>query len=269
MRKTILALALGSALSTLAFAADIKVNGVAIPESRIDVIVNEMIQQGQAPSPELRDQAIEQLILAQVLAQEAVKQGVDKQADFVEKLANAKQNLLANAYVQDWLVKNPPSEAELKVIYDEGKAQMEAQGTKPENMMYKFRHILVKDEATAKSIIAKLKKGGSFEKLANEFTEDPGSKTTGGLYDNVPLAKLDPAFSAAMAKLAKGKTTDTPVKTSYGYHVIKLEDIHKPQFPSFEQAKPSLGQDAQQRKMRKMLDDIKKTAKIEMPPAAK
>lgn len=134
--------------------------------------------------------------------------------------------------------RNPITDDALKAEYDKIKAQM---GDKE----YKARHILVEKESEAKDIIAKLKKGEKFEKLA-EKSKDPGSKYKGGdLGWNAPASYVKP-FSDALTMLQKGKFTTEPAQTQFGYHVIQLDDVRDLRAPSFDEVKNSLRQRLQQ-----------------------
>lgn len=116
----------------------------------------------------------DQLVTAEVLRQEAVKKGLDKSPEFAAELANMQAMALANRLIKDYEKSNPVSDADLKAEYDKLVASV------PETKQYHARHILVKTEAEAKAVIDALKKGKSFDKLAKEKSQDPGSKDKGG-----------------------------------------------------------------------------------------
>jgi len=172
-----------------------------------------------------------------------------------------KQSVLANAYVRDYLKNNPVTDDMLKAEYDRIKATVKGN-------QYKARHILVEKEAEAKDIIARLKKDPSaFAKLATERSKDPGSKPAGGDLGWFDPSQMVPEFGDAVAKLEKGKFTEVPVKTQFGYHVILLEDMKPVEAPPLEDVKPQLTQQVQQQNLRKQLDSLKAGAKIEMAAA--
>lgn len=233
-----------------------RVNGVAIPESHLDLIMNERLAQGQPDTPELRVNVREDLINREILAQEAVKGGLDKKPDVAAQLEIARESLLARAYLQDYLKAHPPSDEALKQEYDKIKAQL---GDKE----YKARHILVGTEAEAKTLIAQLKKGAKFEKLAQEKSKDAGSKVQGGeLGWNAPAAFVKP-FADALVKLKKGQITETPVQSPFGWHVIKLEDVRPLKAPAFDEIKDSLRQRMQQEQLAALVKDLRAKAKVE------
>jgi peptidyl-prolyl cis-trans isomerase C len=243
--------------SGLAFADDktVTVNGVTIPQERIDQRVKFAARQGQPDSPELRKMITEDLINLELMSQEATKKGLDKQPDTVQQIELAKESALASAWVQDYTKNHPISEDALKQQYDSLKAKL---GPKE----YKVAHILVKTEAEAKAIEAKLKKGYSFSKLAKQKSKDAGSAAHGGeLGWNAPTNFVAP-FAEALLTLKKGKIS-APVESQFGWHIIKLEDVRNMKVPPFEQVKPNLMQRMQQEMVQKAISDLRAGAKIE------
>jgi peptidyl-prolyl cis-trans isomerase C len=237
------------------------VNGKAISKSRVDMIVEQGARSGRPDSPESRKAIIDQLALQAVVADEAIKKGLDKSPAVAEQIDAIRQSILANAYVQDFIKSNPVSDESLKAEYERIKTTIT--GTQ-----YKARHILVEKEAEARDVIAKLKKDpGSFAKLAAEKSKDPGSKANGGDLGWFDPRGMVPEFGAAVSKLEKGKITETPVKTQFGYHVIQLEDSKPVEAPPFDEVKPELAQQLGQQNLKKQLDDLKAKAKIEMVEA--
>lgn len=240
------------------------VNGTAVNQSRVDLLVKQQAAQGQPDSPELRKNIIEHLAMQLLLSQEAIKNGLHKTPEVMDQVDLAQQSILANAFVQDHL-KSPATDDMLKAEYDQLKTKMTGLG----GSEFKARHILVDKEAEAKDIIAKLKANPKlFDALAMEKSKDPGSKGKGGDLGWFDPRGMVPEFGAAVAKLAKGKFTEEPVKSQFGYHVILLEDSRPKQIPSFDQIKPMLQQQVQQQSLKKLLDDTKARAKIEIAEAA-
>lgn len=244
------------------------VNGIAISKNRVDMIVKQGLASGQPDSPELRKGIIDKLAMQTLIAEEAVKKGLDKSAEVLDQIDLTRQSILANAYVQDLLKNSAASEEALKAEYEKIKATIS--GTE-----YKARHILVEKEGEAKEIIAKLKKDpASFARLAMDKSKDTGSKASGGELGWFDLSRMVPEFGAAVSKLDKGAITQEPVKTQYGYHVIQVEDSKPIEAPPFEEVKPQLAQHLQQQSVKKQMDDLKAKAKIEIveapvAPAAK
>ena len=246
--------ALMSAPALAAGKAFVTVNGTAVSQNVADAFMAEQKAQGAPDSPELKKAVREELIRRELLAQESKKAGFDKKPDVAAQADAARQSIFIRAYVQEFLKKNPISDADLKSEYDKIKAQLG-------NTEYKARHILVMSEDDAKGIIANLKKGAKFEELAKQSI-DPGSKDNGGDLGWSSAGNFVKTFSDALVSLSKGKFTETPVKTDFGYHVIMLEDSRPLSVPPFEEIKPRLLQQAQSQQISKMVDGLRAKAKI-------
>ena len=249
-------------LPTAALAQNIAVvNGKPIPKAKADAIVDQLKRQGQQDTPELQNAVREDLIRREILMQEADKKGLAADPDVQAQLDRARQQVLIGALAQDWFKSHPPSDADIRAQYD---ILVKETGGKE----YKARHILVEKEADAKAIIAKLKAGGKFEDLAKQ-SKDPGSAANGGDLDWAPASTYVKEFSDALTKLQKGQYTQTPVKTQFGWHVIRLDDVREAKIPSYEEAKPQIAaammanQQWQQAKFEEMLKDLRDKAKVE------
>jgi peptidyl-prolyl cis-trans isomerase C len=237
-------------------AQSVKVNGKEIPQSRIELAVKSQVAQGQPDSPELRERVKEALIMREVVAQEALRRGLDKNPEVAGQLELYRQEVLFNAFLNDYLRTNPVTEDAMKKEYERQKNQAG-------NKEYKASHILVAKEEEAREIIARLKKGGNFAKIAAEKSIDPGSKDRGGELDWALPSNYVKPFGDALAKLKKGQTTETPIQTQFGWHVIRLDDERAFKAPSFEEVKPSLLRNMQQQVVQKALADLRARAKIE------
>jgi peptidyl-prolyl cis-trans isomerase C len=168
----------------------------------------------------------------------------------------ARQDILVSAYLRDFVRRNPVTDAEVQQEYERARAQT---GDKE----YKARHILVETEEQAKSVIAELKKGGKFDELASRNSKDPGSASRGGDLDwNVPTT-FDRQFSDAMVKLDKGKYTDAPVRTRYGYHVIQLDDVRPVKFPALQEVRPRIQQQLVQKRIETLVKSLRAKAQVE------
>ncbi len=231
------------------------VNGKAIPKSRADAIVAAQVAQGAPDNDELRKQVREELIRREVMAQEAVKKGLDKKPEVAAQMDLARQEVLIRAFVADYARANPIPEDQLKKEYEAISAQL---GKKE----YKARHILVDKEEEAKDAITKLKGGAKFDDVA-KVSKDPGSKDKGGDLGWSPPANYVKPFADALVGLEKGKFTQTPVKSEFGYHVIQLDDVRDMKLPTMEEAKPGLNQRLQQKQLEKVMVDLRGKAKVE------
>lgn len=232
------------------------VNGVTIPQSRADLLNKELTANGQADSPERQAAIKEELISREVLVQAAQKRGLDKTPDTLAQLDAARQAVLVRALIEAELRANPVSDGELKKVYDDFKRSMG-------DNEYKVRHILVEKEDEAKAIIADLGKGGDFAKIAKDKSKDPGSKDNGGDLDWGPAARYVKPFADALMAMKKGQTSAAPVKTDFGFHVLRLEDVRPIQVPPFDEMKEQFRQRAQQQQVQRMMLDLRSKAKVE------
>ena len=233
-----------------------KVNGVVIPQSRLDLMVKAAVAQGQADGPEMRKALRENLIAEEIIAQEALKKKLDKDSEVIAQMEIARQAVLVRAFQADYIKHNNVSDDTLRKEYDMLKVQM---GDKE----YRARHILVENENTAKDIIASLKKGGNFAKIAEEKSLDEGSKSNGGELNWSPPAAYVRPFSEALVRLSKGGLTDQPVQTSFGWHVIQLMDTRPMTVPPFEEVKQNIQQRVLQREFGTVVQDLRSKAKVE------
>jgi len=234
----------------------VTVNGVTIPQSRFDFIAKAQAQQGQPANPQQEQNIREQLITFELLSQEAAKAGLDKTPETQTQLEMARQNILARAFQQNYLKTAQIKDETLRAEYERVKGQV---GDKE----YKPQHILVEKEETAKEIIAQLKKGADFDKLAKEKSTDTGSKENGGKLEWSNVSSFVKPFSDAMVKLQKGEYTSEPVKSQFGFHVIKLEDVRPSKIPPFDDVKDNIRQSEVQKQFAKVVADLRAKAKIE------
>jgi peptidyl-prolyl cis-trans isomerase C len=232
------------------------VNGVAIPRQRADFVIRQQTARGAQDSDALRARVREVLINNEVIAQEANKAGTAKKAEVQMQLEMARQEIVVNSYVNDWILKHPPSDAEIQTEYDRAKAST---GTTE----YKARHILVESEDEAKKLIADLKKGGRFDELAKTSSKDPGSKDRGGDLDWQIPGVFEKTFADAMVGLQKGKMTEAPVRTRFGFHIIQLDDTRPVKIPPLAEVKPQIQQRLMQIKVDQMVSELRKKAKVE------
>jgi peptidyl-prolyl cis-trans isomerase C len=251
----VFAAALGAALPALAQNIAI-VNGKPVPKARADALAAQVAKSGRPITPDLTNQIKDEVIAREIFMQEASKRGLDGSDDFKTQLELARQTILIRSLFTDFQDKNPVTDADAKVEYDKFVA---ANAGKE----YRARHILVAKEEEAKAIIASLKKGGKFEDLAKKQSKDPGSGANGGDLDWASAKSYVSEFSEAMVKLTKGQTTQTPVKTQYGFHVIRLDDVREAPMPKFDEVKGQIQQQMQQERLSKFQDELRSKAKVE------
>jgi len=233
------------------------VNGKAIPSARVDEFVAALTQQGRPDTPELRTAVRDELIAREIFVQEAERKGLTRSTEVARQLEQTRQDILIRAVIREHLKNNPITDAELKAEYERL-----TKGAGGGDKEYRARHILVETEAEAKSIVEQLKKGAKFEELAKK-SKDPGSAANGGDLDwNGPDTFVKP-FAEAMVKLEKGQLTEIPVKTDFGWHVIRLDDVREPAPPPLEQVAPQLKQEMERRRIQTLQNDLKAKARIQ------
>ncbi|MBE7418506.1 MAG: peptidylprolyl isomerase [Ideonella sp.] len=253
-----LALIAGFVLAPLAASAQnvAVVNGKPVPKARVDVLLTQAARGGQPRTPELEQRAREEVVLREIFAQEAEKRGIPASADYKQQMDLVRQTVLIRELFEDFKRKNPVTDAEAKAEYETLKTQ--ASGTE-----YHARHILVESEDEAKKLIAQIKGGAKFEELAKKSSKDAGSGANGGDLDFAKPDAYVPEFSKAMVALKKGEMTDTPVKSQFGFHIIRLDDTREAKFPDFAAVKPQIEQRLAQVKLQKYQEDLRKAAKTD------
>jgi len=259
-QKIVSALAVAMLLGTLAPAALAQniaiVNGKAVPKSRMDALSQQVARSGRPVTPEMEGELKKEVIAREIFMQEAQKMGLEATEDFKTQIELARQTLLIRELFMDFQKKNPVSDADIQAEYDRFVAANSGKE-------YKARHILVEKEADAKAIIASIKKGAKFEDIAKKQSKDPGSGAKGGDLDWANPSSYVSEFTEALVKLEKGKMTETPVKSQFGWHIIRLDDVRQAELPKLEEVKPQVAQQLQQQKLAKFQEDLRSKAKVE------
>ncbi|MCB2018144.1 MAG: peptidylprolyl isomerase [Hydrogenophaga sp.] len=259
MKPTLSGLTLASLIvaAPLAMAQNIAiVNGKAVPSSRVKVLEQQIAASGRPVDDATRAQIKEEVILREVFMQEAQKRGIAATQEYKDQMDLARQTILIRGMFADFQKKNPVTDEELKAEYDKFVA---ANGGKE----YRARHILVEKEDDAKAIIAAIKGGAKFEDQAKAKSKDPGSGANGGDLDWATAASYVSEFSEAMVKLDKGQMTEAPVKSQFGWHIIRVDDVRQAKLPSFEEIKPQIAQQMQQQKLAEFQKSLREKAKIQ------
>ena len=210
-------------------------------------------------TPEQRTQLLDNLVRAEVVAQEAEKSGMAAKDETRALLDMARLQILQRATAEAYLKDRPASEQELRAEYDLRIGQLP-------KLRYRASHILVGTEDAAKQLITQLQKGASFEQLARANSTDSGSKERGGDLDWFTPDSMTPPFAEAVQKLKKGETTAAPVKTEFGWHVIRLTDTAENPPPPYESVKDRLGQMVQEKKFNAYVDTLLAKAKVTKTP---
>ncbi|RZJ09849.1 MAG: peptidylprolyl isomerase [Rubrivivax sp.] len=262
MKKFALAAVAAALVSALIPAAAIAqnvttVNGKPVPKARVETLLQQVTKSGQQQrSPELEAQVRDEVVRREIFMQAAEARGIPQSAEYKAQMELARQMLLIRSLMDDYRTKNPISDADAQVAYDKYKAA----GAGSE---YRTRHILVEKEEDAKALIAQIKGGASFEELAKKNSKDPGSAANGGDLDFMDPGKLVPEYSQAMTALQKGEMTQEPVKSKFGYHIIKLEDVRPVSFPAFDDVKAQVKQSLEQQKMAEFQQSLVEKAKTD------
>jgi len=232
------------------------VNGIPVPQARMDLLMAQQTSRGAPDTEQLRGMVREELVNRELLAQEAQRSGLTRNPEVQAQLDMARQEIIVSAFLRDFARKSPITDADIQKEYERAKAQ---HGDKE----YRTRHILVETEDQAKALIADLKKGAKFDDLAAKNSKDSGSAQRGGDLDwNVP-GTYDKQFSDALVKLEKGKYTEAPVKTRFGFHIIQLDDVRPAKFATLAEVKPRIQQMLVQTKIEELVRGLRAKAKIE------
>ena len=235
------------------------VNGKAIPKAQLDKLVQ---KSNQPDNPQVRDQAREMLVTRELILQEANNRGAMQKESVREQLEQSKMGVLIAAVFEDYVEREGVAESELKAAYEQVKGQYTGKE-------YHVEHILVEKESDAKAIIAQIKAGGNFEEIAKAKSKDPGSAPNGGDLGWVTDKALVPEFSKAMVQLKNGQVTDKPVKSQFGWHIIKMIDSRDMKAPSFDELKAQLkqmiasDQNWQKAKFSEMMQKLSAKAKVQ------
>jgi peptidyl-prolyl cis-trans isomerase C len=237
------------------------VNGKPVPKARVEALLNQAVRQGQPRTPELEKQARDEVVLREMFMQEAEKRGLAQSPEYKSQMEFARQTILIRELFENERKKNPVTDAEVQAEYDKFKAQ--ATGTE-----YRARHILVEKEDEAKKLIADIKAGAKFEDIAKKHSKDPGSAERGGDLDFAKPEAYVPEFGKALAALKKGEMTPAPVKSQFGYHIIKLEDTREAQFPPLTEVSAQLKQRLEQQRLAQFREDVRGKAKTDYKFAA-
>jgi peptidyl-prolyl cis-trans isomerase C len=233
------------------------VNGTPIGRNEYDLFVKDILQGKQHElTADEKNQVLDNLINLQLLSDQAQKDGLQNDPATVDQLQLLHMRVLADAESQKYIKSLQPTDADLHAEYETAIAAMD-------KTEYKARHILVANKDDAEQIIKKLKGGAKFEDLAKTQSIDTGSKVNGGELGWFTTTRMVKPFSDAVLALKKGETTQEPVQTQYGWHVIQLEDTRDKTPPPFDQVKPQLTNQVIRKKLEAYVAELKKNAKIE------
>jgi peptidyl-prolyl cis-trans isomerase C len=250
-----------SALTASAAANDkntlVVVNGVAVPQIYANFVRQGRVNRGGPPET-MTDEAIrDAVIAAELMAQEAVRKGLHTGPTLVAAMEFQRKELLSKALIEEFVRANPISEDLVKAEYENAK-------TVAGSTEYRPRHILVATEKEARDVITRLTTGkkAKFEDLAKKHSSDSSADNGGDLGWVLP-ANLVPEFATAMVKMKKGEITRKPVQSKFGWHVIRMDDSRKLDFPEYDKLKNRIASQMQQLQLRKYVQELRASARIE------
>jgi peptidyl-prolyl cis-trans isomerase C len=232
------------------------VNGKPVPKARVEALIAQATSQGQPRTPQLEQQMRDEAVMREMLAQEAEGRKIAQTSAYKDQLEAAKQIIMIREMLRDYARKNPVTDEMMRAEYERLKSEEAGQE-------YRASHILVETEEEAKSLIAQIKAGAKFDELAKKSSKDPGSAEKGGDLDFASPGNYVPEFGNAMAALKKGEMTEEPVKTQYGYHIIRLDDTRQKQFPSLEEVKGQIKQHLEQMSIMRFQEEIRTKSKTD------
>jgi peptidyl-prolyl cis-trans isomerase C len=235
-----------------------RVNGVVLNALQLNMLREERGARAQGGEPGGDEALRDALVNAEIMAQEAARLGLDKPLGIQTALELNRKELLGRALLDDYMAKHPVAEERVKAEYDKLKA-------KSGDTEYHARHILVDDENLAREITTKLKgKKAKFEDLAKKHSKDSSAASGGDLPWMAPN-QLVPEFAQALTAMKKGEVSQTPVKSRFGWHIIKLEETRPISFPEYDKIKGRIGSQLAQMDVRKYVAELRANAKVEVP----
>jgi peptidyl-prolyl cis-trans isomerase C len=235
------------------------VNGAPITQGLLNLTIRALVNQGQVDSAELRQAAKNDLINKELVAQEATRLGLTNNIDFPDQIAQLRQNLLLQAFLESHFKKNPITDAQLREEYDR---QRKLMGDTSNAFQYRVSQIVVSTETDAMDLIRRLQKGDLFGRLAQEFSLDTASKAQGGSLGWMMTGQVIPAVASVLPTMAKGAITSKPIQTPAGWVILKLDDKRAFKIPTFEESKPQLQQALVQQYLGQAIQGLRTNAKI-------
>jgi peptidyl-prolyl cis-trans isomerase C len=236
------------------------VNSIPINKSLFDLNLQASLAQGQKDSPQLREAIKNELINRQLIAQEVVKQGLEKEVDLQDQITQLRQNLYLQAFIEDYLKKTPITNEKLREEYSKQKQYL-GNGTDSATQ-YKISQIVLKSESESIAVIGRLQAGDPFAKVAKEVSLDAATKSQGGVLGWVTPQQLPPAMADALGTIGKGGFTKTPIKLSDVWVIVRIDDTRSSKIPSFETSQNQLKQAIIQQYLAETLRRLRESSKI-------
>jgi peptidyl-prolyl cis-trans isomerase C len=237
------------------------VNGTPLTNGLLDLNIKSSLAQGQKDSPELKNALKDELINPELITQEAMRQGLDKEIDFRDQIAQLKQTLMIQAFLENYFQKNPITDVKLREEYDR---QRKLIGDGASSNQFRISQIIVSNETDALDLTRRIQKGELFGKLAQEYSIDQASKANGGQLGWVLPGQVVPPVANVMVNLNKGAVANAPIQTQGGWVILKVDDKRPFKLPTFDEAKPQLRQAVIQQYLTETVKKLRESAKIVM-----
>jgi peptidyl-prolyl cis-trans isomerase C len=234
---------------------EVSVNDALINKNLIHFIKNEVMKEGIEITDDMEKNIVKRLIDLELIYQQAKKEGLTSQVDFLSKSELAFKELIYTTYLQNFIKENKITKNEIKKSYDNFVSNFNKTD-------YKASHILVSTKDEAKRIIKSLKKGGDFKELAKVNSIDKESKNNGGNLGWFSADDMVESFSNAIKKMVVNEVTDYPVQSQFGWHIIQLNEIKPSLPPSLDEKIDDIKVILQKSKLKKYLDELRLTADI-------
>ena len=236
--------------------AFVTVNGEPQSLARAEVLLREQIARGAPNSPQVQAAVRDALVTQALMAQAAVKEGLDKLPLVQAQMDLARQSVLIQAWQQQTAQSKEVSDEDLRVEYER---QVKLLGPK----QYRLRHILVNEEDTAKLLLERLRSGGKLADLAGEYSRDDATRGTGGLTDWLAQGEMQPALLKAVESLKAGQLAPAPVRGPAGWHVVALEEERAFTPPARDTLRPQLQRAIVQQRIQTAVEQLRQSAKVE------
>jgi len=260
MTSTTLANAQATIKSDVPADAAAIVDGVVIKKSVIDKLISGLGNNEIKGTPEVRSEILNQLVLREVLAAEAVRKGTDKKSEFLARMSDEKQRVLSETFLTEYNTQNPVTEKEIQAEYERQKQALGGDSA----TQYLVSQIVLGAEQDARDAIARLKKGEAFEKLATNLSTDNASKTKGGQIGWVLPLELSPLLSNVIVNIPKGVYTVAPIQFNKAWHIFRVDDTRPYKIPTLEDSRQNLTTALQGQKRQKLIDELLKKATIQL-----
>jgi len=235
------------------------VNGTPITKGLFDLSLKAAIAQGQKDTPQLREAIKNELINRQLIVQEVLREGLEKNVDLEDQIAQMRQNLYLQVYIDEYLKKDPITDQELLEEYNKQKQYLGGGDTATQ---YKVSQIALRSESESILVISRLQTGESFAKVAKDVSLDAATKAQGGLVGWVASQQLAPQIANVLVSLAKGSFTKTPIKVGDAWVIVRLDDARSGKIASFETSKNQLKQAIIQQHMNDVIRRLRESSRI-------